>query len=253
MARTLDQISKQLDSTYAGSRSAYQAKLDALPGEIEAGIAQADAKLGQANDQILAGARRRGLGFSGIPVGEQAEYAATEYAPAIANLKSSGRNTELSILDALSGLDRERLSQAQGIRDSELAREFQERQFKEQQRQFNLQLEESRKQAAAARAAAATAGVGAYLGGGGTKTTAAPRVVQSRPGSFAFYDANNRPITAAQYARQSGTNIGDLLYEMGTAGDRSAQYAYNQLKDRPNDPTMMNILKRQFSHIFGGV
>lgn len=170
MARSLEQVMSELDPYYAGSRNVIQTKLNAIPGEIDAGIAQADAKLGQANDSILAGARRRGIGFSGIPIGEQAQYAATEYAPAIANMKSAGRSQELSLMESLSGLDRDRRTAAQGMVDGDLAREFQERQFSEQIRQFNEQMAATAREQAAARAAS-QANVGAYLGapsGGGS-------------------------------------------------------------------------------------
>ncbi|PPG91544.1 hypothetical protein C5C39_06845 [Rathayibacter sp. AY1F3] len=257
MARSLDQILSELNPSYSGSESIINTRLNAIPGETEAGVAQADAKLAQANTNILDASRRRGLGFSGIPVGEQAQYAATDYAPAIANLKSSGAQKELTLQESLQQLARDKRSQAQSIYEGETARDLQERQFAEQTRQFNENLAAQERQAAAARAAATSpvADISRYLGGqaqagqGGSQ----PSVSRNKAGGFAFTGSNGAPITAAQYAAQTKQSIGNILYEMGSQGDKSAQYAYNQLKARPNDPTTLNVLRTQFPQLLGAV
>lgn len=168
MARSFDQIYAELGSAYDPSAQLVQQQINAIPASTDALVKQAEAKKDQAFDQILGGARRRGMGFSGIPLQEQAVYASTEFAPAIANVKSQAENRRVSLLEALNSMNRERRSQAQSIFDTEQNRAFAEREFQEKIRQFN-------EQQAAARAAASggaggggggSLGAGAYLGGG---------------------------------------------------------------------------------------
>lgn len=226
-ARTYDQILAALDPGYAGSRKLLQDSQAAIPGEVDAGIAQTDAKLKVANTGILDAARRRGLGFSGIPVGEQAQYAATEYAPAIARMRSEGANRAMSLQEALLGYDREQRSQAQSIYDAELARDFQERQFAEQIRQFNEQ------QAAARAAASGGYGFGGLDVGGGAPggAGAASKMVPKQGGGFAFTDANGRAISAAAYAAKKGIPFRSLLSTMASQGDRGAKVALGFVGD----------------------
>jgi hypothetical protein len=230
MARSLDQVLAELEPSYSGSRSLYQTQLDAIPSEVDAGIAQADAKLEQAHESILAGARRRNLGYAGIPMGEQAKYNATEYAPAIANMKSQGQQRKMSILEALQGLDRDKRTSGQSIYDQELSRDFQERQFQEQIRQFS----ESQKAAARAAAAASSGGYGFGGGGGGAAPAGSggsAQMAYSPKSGFQFVDGNGRPINAAMYANAKGINYRDLLSQMATQGDKNASIALHLVGD----------------------
>ncbi|SIC60176.1 hypothetical protein [Mycobacteroides abscessus] len=157
----------ELDPYYSNSKSVVQQQLDAAPEQQAAELSGLDARLAQANDNILAGARQRGLGFSGIPVAEQAKYAATDYAPAVANLKSKYIGQKNTLLEALNQLGRDQMGQAQGILDNEAARDLQMQQLAEQKRQFDLNLAEQKAQAARAAAAAG----GSYSFGGNTAPT----------------------------------------------------------------------------------
>jgi len=227
VARSLDQILAELNPQYATSENILNTRLNAIPGEIDSGIAQTDAKLAQANSNILSSAQRRGTGtaFGGIPLGDQAKYAATEYAPAIANLRATGAQKELSLQESLAGLAREKRGQAQSIYDTGVSQDLAERGFQEQIRQFNEQ------QAAANRAAAAQAKQYSFANAASQQTAAkTPRSVQTKPGSFAFYDEADKPISAAQYALKTNQNIGDVLYDMGQAGDQDAQQIYTLLQ-----------------------
>lgn len=255
MARTLDQVMSSLEKDYSGSKGIIQNQLSALPGETDAAVAQADAKLGQANESILAGARRRGLGFSGIPIGEQAQYAATEYAPAIANLKSSQNQKQLTLTEALNQLGRDQRSQAQSIYDTEMARDLQERQFAEQIRQYNENLAFQREQAnraAAAARAAASPNIGAYLGGGasgGGNAPAAANIQRTQNGGFNFFDSAGRPINAFQYSQLTGVGYRELLSKMAGSGDKNAQVA---LKFVGNDGKFNNA-GRQYAGALGAL
>lgn len=246
MARTLDQILTELNSNYEPQVAAFRQRQELIPGQIAQEEQGLQAKQGQAFDDILGGARRRGLGFSGIPIAEQARYTSTEFLPALARLKQSGREQALSLEDAILGIQERRGTLAQQLRQQELDRD-------EQIRQFNENIGLQRQQA---NRAAAGSGFSPTLGGGQSQTPAAARAVQSRPGSYSFFDAQNRPITVAQYAQSTGQPLGDLLYEMAQNGDAGASSAYQAFQNLrgPYSPTgKLKVLAKQFSHIFGGV
>ncbi len=222
MARTLDQVLSDLNPYYKSSEDVINAKISGIPGQTDAAIAGADAKLLDANDSILAGARRRGLGFSGIPVGEQAKYAATTYAPAVLSAKTQGQDQALSLQESLNQLTRDKLSQGQSIYDQEVNRDFQERQFQESIRQFNEQ------QAAAAKAAAAQAyqfGASLSQGRDNLDDYAGTPTFKVNGSSYAFYDANGKPVSAITYASQTGYGVRKLLSEMAAKGDKNASVA----------------------------
>lgn len=168
--RTLNQIMKALEPSYAGDRKLIKKKQAALPGQYKAEFAGLEAKADQANDNILAGARRRGIGFSGIPIGEQAEYQATEYMPALARLRGQQSEERMSLQAALNDIYRNQRQAAMGIREQELARAQQERQF-QQQMQMERERLAAQRAASSGRGGGAAAylgaGLGAYLGGGG--------------------------------------------------------------------------------------
>lgn len=232
---------KEIGSTYAADRNLLNSQLKALPSQAEAQIKGLDAKLAVANDNILQGARGRGLGFSGIPIAEQAQYAATEYAPAVAGVRKSQNDQRSSILSSLNGLARDQRSQAESIFQAD-------RQFSEQKRQFDLQMAEQRAQRAAqeraARAAAYQASAGDYLGalmggGGGNAPAGSARMVRRKDGGYNFTDASGRAISAATYSKAKGIPFRTLLSQMAKSGDRGAQaglqlfgndYGFNRAK-----------------------
>lgn len=141
MARTLDQILAEVTAKSDPQRQIVLNQISSLPTQQAADEAGLEAKKTQAYDEILGGARRRGLGFSGIPLGEQAKYAATEYAPAVANLKASYGGRKATLESALADIGRTDYSTAYDMFN-------QDRTFEEQQRQFNIQAEAARRAAA---------------------------------------------------------------------------------------------------------
>lgn len=228
MARTLKQIQRELDKTggYAADRKLLNSQLNSLPGQYQAQAAGLDAKLGQANDNILQSARGRGLGFSGIPIQEQAQYAATEYAPALANLKTQSESNRMGILQSLNSLSRDQRSQAQSIYDNN-------RNFREQQRQFNQQQKLAREQMAASQRAASSASAGDYLGallgggggGGGSKVKGPQAKMAQRKDSGFNFSIDGKPVSAAVYAKATGTEFRKLLSTMAKKGDGGAKLA----------------------------
>lgn len=163
--RTLQQILTEMDGVYAPQVDSIRQRQAAIPGQIQAEEQGLQAKQETAFGDILSGARRRGTGvaFGGIPAGEQAKYTATEYLPALARLRQSGREQAMSLEDAILGINERKYSMGQNIFS-------QESQMAEQRRQFDEQLRFQREQAARAAAAAAASGGGfsPTLGGGGS-------------------------------------------------------------------------------------
>lgn len=247
MARSFDQVYSELGNAYDPSVSLYQQQIDSIPGQADALIAQTDAKKDQAFTDIVDSARRRGVGFWGIPSAEQAKYASTDYAPAIANIKSNAQNNKLSLLESVNSLNRDRRTQAQGIYDNGISQDMQERQFQESIRQFNEQL-------SASRAASASSDISKYLGTtgatGGTQTTTAPtqgsygyKNGKNGAGGFVFVDGGNNPISASKYAQLNGINLLDLVNKMAKAGDTGAS---SVLKGPGVDTNSLNY-KRYFA------
>jgi hypothetical protein len=165
----------------------------------------------------------------------------------------------MSLQEALLGMDREKRSQAEGIYNNELARDLQERQFVEQQRQFNENLRLQREQMAAQERAAraASGGGGGYslgggsVGGGGGSAPASQGRAPSYgfkngkngAAGFWFVDSNGRPISAAKYAQMTGANLSQLVNKMGAAGDRTAA----SLMKGPGINVNSNIYRRAFA------
>lgn len=142
MARSLDQILSEVTARSDPQRQTVLNQIADLPNQQAAQTAAIGAQKDQANEDILSSARQRGLGFSGIPLGEQAKYAATTYAPALANLGTSFNNQKGTLESALSQIGQNDYTTANDIFNKD-------RTFEEQQREFDAQ------QATAARAAAA--------------------------------------------------------------------------------------------------
>jgi hypothetical protein len=125
--RTLAQILAETNSIYDPQVASVQQQIGQLPGQTAAEEQGLQAKQTQAFGDILNGARRRNLGFSGIPLAEQAQYTATNYLPALANLHTAQNQRATSLQDAILGI-RERQNQyAQGIYQQEQDRALQAR------------------------------------------------------------------------------------------------------------------------------
>lgn len=166
--RTLESILSELDNTagYGAQVQSLRNQQGLIPGQIADEEKGLEAKQGQAFESILGGARQRGLGFSGIPLSEQAKYTSTEFLPAIARLRQQGKQQAMSLEDSILGIQERRTNQALGIRNNE-------QQMAEQRRQFDAQM------AAQRRAQAAASSNNDWMklltgGGGGQPTAAAP-------------------------------------------------------------------------------
>ena len=223
LARSLDAIIQELDAGYNPSRQLINQKLAALPGQAQSEISGLQATQANAFNDIVANARDRGLGFSGIPIAEQAKYTSSSFLPAVARVKQSQNEAQTSLTDALNQTNLEQRKTAMSLRESEMNRD-------EQQRQFNEQLAAQRRAAAASRASSA-----GYSGGyvSGSAGAPQPAAQQRQGGGFNFADASGRSVSAAKFAQLTGKPIGEVLFTMGKSGDRYAQQLYNTLKNDP--------------------
>lgn len=153
MARSFQDVLNEVTARSDPQRQLVLGQISQLPTQQAADESSLSAKKDLAYDEILGGARQRGLGFSGIPLGEQAKYAATEYAPAVANLKTTYGTRKATLESALADIGKTDYSTAYGVFDKD-------RSFDESQRQFNETL------SAQQRAAQAQAGIYSGLFGG---------------------------------------------------------------------------------------
>lgn len=200
--RTLQQIIAELNPTYQPQADALRQRQSLIPQAIQSEEAALGAKADQAYEGILSGARRRGLGFSGIPVGEQAKYAATEYTPALARLRQSGQEQAISLEEAILGINERRDQLANQIYQTE------------QDRAFQMQEAEKNRRASAAAASSSGAGLASLFAaaGGGSASdpadqlkTAAAGAVQEllgRRGTRSFYEEVQAIAKSAGYGNQ---------------------------------------------------
>jgi len=205
--RTYDQIYSELGGIYDPQVASIRQQQSQIPGQLQAEEAGLQAKQTNAFDEILGGARRRGLGFSGIPIGEQAKYTATDYLPAVARLRQAGQERQTSLEDAILGIQEKRSTFAQQLRQQELDRA------------------EAARQAAAARAVPTFGNLGNV--GGGASATASQRGDKG----FNFTDANGQSISAAAYAAAKGIPFRQLLQHMADSGDQGAKQALGFVGD----------------------
>jgi len=243
MARTLEQIISELNPTFQPQVQSLQERANLIPQQIQAEEQGLQAKQTDAFGSITDGARRRGLGFSGIPLGEQAKYTASEYLPAIARLRQSGQERAYSLQDAILGINERRDTLGQQIYGQEKDREFQAQQAEANRR--------------AQAAASAVPSLGSPYGGGASQPQA--RVERNKAGGFSYYGADNTPISAYQYSQSTGQNFGEVLRGMAEAGDSSAINLYKTLAPFARDGqeefnrALAQLRSRGYAtHILGG-
>lgn len=145
--RSLEQILGELNPIYQPQESLIRQRQADIPVQIQAEEQGLQAKQGQAFEDIVGGARRRGIGFSGIPLQEQAKYTSTEYLPALARLRTAGRQQAQSLEEAVLGINERKQTAALGMR------QYEQQRYDQYMAQLRAE-EEARQQRAAARASA---------------------------------------------------------------------------------------------------
>lgn len=228
MAQTLDQIMGQLNPGYDPMRQSVSTQQAALPAQYDAQLKGLQAQDDQANQDILNQAQARGLGFSGIPVAEQAKYNASTYMPAVAKLQSDQITSQTNLADQLAKINQDERTQAEGIQQTELDRDQKDAEFQQQMQQAQEQFNEKMALQKQAQSAAASIGtlptdnrpsLDSYQG--------TPQMTRGANGGYSFFDANGNPITAAAYASATGQGFRNLLAQMAGGGDQNAKIALN--------------------------
>ena len=248
-SRTLDQILADINAKTDPQRSLVLNQIADIPKQQAAEEAGLKAQEQQGYTDILDGARRRGLGFSGIPLGEQAQYHATQYLPAAAKLRTSFNDRQNTLQGTLASLDANNYAQANDIYNQELARELERQKFDYQRQQDALD-----RQAAVGNGNSSLADM---LGGGSTATTQAAQkpaalASQRANGGFNFQSADGKSISAAKYAQLTGQDIRDVLYQMGQSGDAYSAQLYNQIVQDPFFTKNISQYAKQYAPIFWG-
>lgn len=231
--RSLQQVLSELDNVYNPQVDSIRQQQALLPGQTQADIAKADAAKSTAFDDILNGARRRGAGFSGIPLDEQAKYASNVYAPSVLQTQNDARTKAFSLEDAINQIQAQKYNQGQQIYQYETT-------LNENRRQFDESLAQQRAAAAQASAASASPSFGFNPNITGPKSASATAVQRADKG-FNYFDSNGRAISAAAYATAKGLNFRDVLSEAAKAGDKGSQTALGFVgNDMGYDPRKVN-------------
>jgi hypothetical protein len=212
MAQDLNAIISELDAAYNPSRQTINDRINGLQGAQDSDIAGLQAQQTQAFDDITNGARSKGMGFSGIPIQEQAKYTASSFLPAVAKVKQSYSDGRNSLVDALNNMNIDQRKTAMSIRETQQNRDF-------EAQQAQLQRD------AAARAASASSGALGSILGGGAPTPQGGQPAQADP--YAKVDKNNANVTVK---RMLSTNDPARIAKEINAISASA--AYGNMMDR---------------------
>lgn len=242
MAQDLGSIMQSLDAGYNPQRQLINDQIGQLPSQAASQTAGLQAQQNTAFDSITRGAQDRGMGFSGIPLQEQARYTSDNYLPAVAKVQESQNNAKTSLTDALNNVNQQQRTQAYGMQNDQLNRE-------QQQAQFDASQAAAERARAASRADNAGFDFGSLLG---DQTAATPDstagaatghavATQRGDGGFNYNDPNGRGINAAEYAKLTGQNIRDVLSQSAQHGDKGSIAALKFIgNDGKADPTKIN-------------
>jgi hypothetical protein len=123
MAQAIDDILKELDAGYNPQRQAINDRITQLQPQADAQVAGLKQEQQNAFGDITNGARDRGIGFSGIPIAEQAKYTGSTFLPAVANVQSTLNTAKSSLYDNLNNINLDQRKTAYSIRDGQQTRE----------------------------------------------------------------------------------------------------------------------------------
>lgn len=124
----LADIMKESDSYYQPKKDLYNQQLSQTDPQQQAEVQGLQQQQQDSFSQIRDQAQRRGLFFSGIPLAEQAKYTASQFLPAVANLQGKYRQQRFGLENALTDLGSQQYSDAMGIQQKQIDREFQAQQ-----------------------------------------------------------------------------------------------------------------------------
>ncbi|MBA3678587.1 hypothetical protein H0W80_00065 [Candidatus Saccharibacteria bacterium] len=214
MARSIDQITAELNSAYQPQIDVVNKQMAELPAYYQAQQGGLDTAKTNAFGDITNMASSKGMSYSGMPIAEQSRYVGEKYLPAMAQLKQQQTQQQYGLQTNINDIYSKRLTQAQGLQQQELAREEATRQAEAERQQQERQFQQ--KLAAEARAARSSRGGG----GGGDRAPKQPSVddaaalVNSLRSSGQYGDSQYGSIAEAM--RQRGYDISrDSVYDKG--------------------------------------
>lgn len=152
-----------------------------------------------------------------------------------------------ALTDSLSQSNRE--SQKNRYELSDLTRQAQLEQTKNQYSYDERLAAIKQQEAAAARARAAAAAKASELRG---EMFIRGRDKNTGQANYGFKDKNGKAISAGRYAEINGLDVRDVLAEMVEGGDLYAQGALTQLAKDPNPLENRDRYKKQFGKLFWG-
>ncbi len=210
MARTIEQITAELNSVYQPQVDQVNQQLAALPAYYQAQTEGLNVAKDNAFRDITGQASARGMVYSGMPIQEQTRYTGEKYLPALAQLSQQKNEKTYGFQSQLTDIYGKRLSQAQALQQQELDREEQARQAEadrqQKERQFQQQLRASR-----------SSGGGGRSSSGGGRTPGVDDVVALVNGlrsSGQYGDSGYGSIAEAM--RQRGYDISrDSVFDRG--------------------------------------
>lgn len=251
MSRTFDQVLANVTAQSDPQRKVILNQIADLPNQQTAAEQGLAAQKDQAYQDILSGARQRGLGFSGIPLAEQAKYNATNYAPAVANLKSTYANQQGSLENALANIGSSNYATANDVFNQDRNYAFQQQQaaqqaalqqqqLAEQQRQFNENLALQKQQAASQ--GASNSALASLFQQPQTPLQSQPK--QNQPTEQQQTDYNFVRSLINQVQRGDGSTW-SLIFGQAKSGDQRSKdilRAYYQLQNKAAPATISRYL-----------
>ena len=181
MARALDQIINELNSTYNPRRDNFTSQIGALDPQMQAEEQGLEATKQDSFKQIERGANRRGMFYSGVPIQEQAQYTGGQFLPAVANLRSRYSQQRFNLRDSIAKINEEQQQYGQGIWEREKAQDY-------KAEQDRLARDDQLRRDAEARSAASRGGFGGFSGGGGDGGGGRVQGAQTDPTQQAAYN-----------------------------------------------------------------
>lgn len=261
MARSMEQVLAEVQKQSDPQRQSILKQVSDIPSLQQADESGLEAQKNKGFEDIMLGARRRGVAYWGAPIAEQQDYLSTSYLPSLAKMKQGYNDKRTSLEMALADIGKSDYSTAYNMYNTDRA-------FEEQQRQFNESQAEARRQAAASSAQQASANsyLAALAGGSAQQVPQASQKVSlsqagkptytNKGSSFSFFDSIGRPITAAQYAKQANVPLTQIIERMAQAGDKTAQSVAslrsNMAGTGVNAYNLNPLQLKQWNYLLGG-
>ena len=123
MARTTDQIMRELDAFFEPSRKVIRQQRKQIQPFVDSQLAGLSTEKENTFRDIVTQANRRGTVFGGMPIAEQSRYLGERYLPARAGIRQAGIDLRGQLADRLASLEKERGLAAQSIYQKELDRD----------------------------------------------------------------------------------------------------------------------------------